>query len=876
MTRRQPPRLAQWLLERSLPEPERTEIPGDLAESFERHSRWKAARYWMEALNFAVRYLPGQLGHGLPRDFRHGLRLLTRTPAFSLVVILTLALGIGANTAIFSLIYGILLRPFPYRDHERLVRVQTRYLQTGDVRGNSALDFEDWRARSRMFDDMGLYAAFQSDLQGEGVAQAIGMAWVTPSLFSTLGVHAIVGRNLRPEEGIRGGPVHKILISHRLWQTQYGSDPEVIGKSIRLPQTSYTVVGVMPPGFLFPSATDVWAPLASGIDLARNVTQDQLRGSRFYSVIARLKPGVSLAQAQSELESISAALEQSFPGTNRGVRPSLITLRDSEVGNIRPYLFLLGGAVVFVLLICCVNAANLLLARSAVRAREISIRASLGAGRAAIVRQLLVESVLLALLGGAAGVALGALGLRGLLALIPVSLPFWMRIELDPAVLLFTAATSLATSLLFGLAPAWHAADGDFAGALKEGARGTSGSSGLARLRRALVVAEVALSLLLLVGAGLLMRSFASLEKVRPGFEPNALLTAHISPFRKGTLQEKRAAYASLYRSILQELSALPGVIAVGGADPLPYTKPQSVRPLDEVAVLGEAEDKRRVMALTTASVSPDYFHSMEIPVLQGRAFRETDGPDAPPVAILSARAATRLFGKADAIGKQIRAGRATDSNPWCTVAGIAGNVRSRANESDEGAEVYFPYTQRVVGAFDFVVRVHGQPSALAGAIREAISRVDKDTAVTQVVPLTSLMADALWQQRLWSFLFLVFAAVALTLAVIGLYGVLAFLVAQRRREIGIRMALGARSRSVLGMVAGMGMRLTVIGLALGMALSLIASRVMTGLLYGVSPLDWATFLGMPVLLAFVSMVACLIPAWRATRIDPLKSLRQD
>jgi putative ABC transport system permease protein len=876
MKRPQPPRLAQWLLEQALPEPERTEIPGDLAESFHRHSHWKAARYWMEALHFAVRYLPGRLGYGLPRDFRHSLRLLARTPAFSLIVILTLAMGIGANTAIFSLIYGILLRPFPYRDQDRLVRVQSRYTQTGDLRGNSLSDFEDWRAQNRMFADMGLYLAFLTDLQGEGVAQPVEMAWVTPSLFSTLGVQAIIGRTLQPEEGVRGGAVHKILISHRLWQTQFGSDAQIIGRMIRLPYTHYTVVGVMPPGFRFPSATDIWAPLASGIDLARSVTPEQLRGNRSYSVIARLKPGVSLAQAQSDLESVSAGLEQSFPGTNRGVRPALITLRDSEVGNIRPYLLLLGGAVLFVLLICCVNAANLLLARGAVRAREMSIRVGLGASRMAILRQLLVESLMLAVLGGVAGLALGALGLRGLLALIPVSLPFWMRIELDPAVLLFTLVVSLATSVLFGLAPAWHAARGELTDALKDGSRGTSGGRALTHLRSGLVIAEVSLSLLLLVGAGLLMRSFASLEHVRPGFEPKGVLTAHVSPFRKGTLSEKRVAYTALYRDILRELSSLPGVIAAGGSDPLPYTRPQAERPRAEVTVLGDGARQPQIVPVTTATVSPDYFRTMEIPLQQGRAFQASDGPETPFVAIVSERAARRLFENSSPVGRRIKVGRPGDNALWCTIVGVVGNVRSRANESDEGWEVYFPYAQQARGAFDFVVRPHGDPSALAAAVREAIARVDKDTAVTQVVPLTSLMADALWQQRLWGFLFLVFAAVALALAIVGLYGVLSFLVTQRRREIGIRMALGARTASVLGMVAGMGMRLTLIGLALGMALSLVASRVMTGLLYGVSTLDLTTFVGMPILLACVSMIACLIPAWRAARIDPLKSLRQD
>ena len=447
MNRPHPPRLAQWLLDQALPDPERTEITGDLAESFEKEPpRFRRVRYWLEALHFAARYLPSRGGRGLFRDLRHGARSLRRTPGFSLVVILTLAMGIGANTAIFSLIYGILLRPFPYRDQDRLVRVQTRDTKTGNVRGSSLSDFEDWQGRNRVFADMGLYSAFLTDLQGEGVAQPVEMAWVTPSVFTTLNVQAIIGRILLPKEGIVGGDTHKILISHHLWQTQYASDSQIIGKVIRLPYSHYTVVGVMPPGFRFPSATDIWAPLASGIDTARGVTPQQLRGNRFYSVIARLKPGVRLAQAMSDLGSVSAALEQSFPATNRGFRPTLMTLRDSEVGNVRPYLQLLGGAVMFVLLICCVNAANLLLARGAVRTREISIRASLGAGRLAIVRQLLVESLLLALAGGAAGLAFGAFGLRGLLALIPVSVPFWMRIDLNPTVLLLTAAISSPAS----------------------------------------------------------------------------------------------------------------------------------------------------------------------------------------------------------------------------------------------------------------------------------------------------------------------------------------------------------------------------------------------------------------------------------------------
>jgi predicted permease len=450
-----------------------------------------------------------------------------------------------------------------------------------------------------------------------------------------------------------------------------------------------------------------------------------------------------------------------------------------------------------------------------------------------------------------------------------------MRIDLDPVVLMFTATISILTSLIFGLAPAWHAANTDLAGALKEGARGSGGGRWLTHLRSGLVVAEVALSLLLLVGAGLLMRSFGALRNVQPGFEPQGVVTAHISPFRQGTAPEKRLAYASLYRRILQQLSSLPGVESAGGADPLPYTKPQSDRSRSDVTVYGDPATAHAT-PISVASVSPAYFQTMQVPLRQGRAFQESDGPDALPVAILSQRAATRLFPNAGALGRQIRVARPGENSPWYTVVGVVANVRSRANEDDQGWEVYFPYGQQVRGAFDFVVRARGDPSALSAAIRDAMARVDKDTAVSQVVPLSSLMADGLWQQRLWSFLFLIFACMALLLVIIGLYGVLAFLVAQRRREIGIRMALGARAGTILGMVASMGIRLTLIGMALGMALALIARRVLTGLLFGVSTLDLATFVSVPVLLALVAVIACLIPAWRAVRIDPLAALRDD
>lgn len=807
---------------------------------------------------------------------RYSLRAAAKRPALSAIIIATLAIGIGANTAIFSLVYGMLLRPFPYAEAERLVTLSRYPMKSPDSEFTLSLaEAEDVRERSRGFDGLGAFQNQRVNLVGDGQQSTpINLTLITPDVFRVLGVTPSLGRNFLPEEDRAGGDVNKAILSHSLWTSRYGADPGIVGRQIRTAMTTYQVVGVMPAGFGFPGRADVWVTAESGLALRReNRFKDRNRG---YRVIARLKRDVSLPQAQTGLDTAGRDLQRLYPATNSESLFRLQSLRDAETKRLRPYLLLLACAVALVLLICCANVSNLLLAQASARQREITIWAALGATRQQIVTRLLSESLLLALAGGGAGLAL-AFGLVKLFPrLLPEDLPVWMQVGIDPAVLAFTALVAMTSGVVFGLAPAWQSARVNLIDVMKEGSRGGSIRSGW--LKRGLVVAEVALSLVLLVSATLLMKSFQTLLAVDPGFSPDRVITVSVSPYRPGTNEERIERVAAYYRTVLQRLSELPDVVAVGGTDNFPFTGERVERNAINIEAKGDDVAVSQIRAPSNfVDITPDYFEAMGIPLLEGRRFTEADRQQSHKVMILSETAAKTLFPGRSALGQQVRAGTPGHWDPWATVVGVAGNVKYRQHEDRRTLELYYPYTQYGLGTAHLAIRARGgNPLDLERRVRETIAAVDPETAVNEIKPLRSLIDETLWQQRLWGWLLAAFAGVALLLSVIGIYGVMSFLVTQRTRELGIRLAIGEQPLSVLRLVLGSGLRLAGAGVVVGLLLAYVANGLLQGMLFGVSATDPLAYFAVPALLLAVATAACLAPAWRAAHIDPVTALRRE
>jgi putative ABC transport system permease protein len=811
------------------------------------------------------------------RELRESVRVFPRQPGFSSIVVLTIALGIGANTAIFSLIYGILLRPFPYREPDGLVRVQSVLTKAGGVvRPCSLADVDDIRKRNRTLVDLGAFSgSFDADIRGDGPAEPIKLNQLQPQALSILGITPVVGRLFLPEEDRPGGDVHKALIGYRLWQDRFSGDPNIAGRTIQTNQTTLTIVGVMPPGFGFPTQTDVWTPMESYYAVGGST--NKRRDARAYSTIARLKPGVTIQQAQADLESVAAGLEQEYPKENFGVGLRLVPLRDAEVGNIRPYLILLLSAVAFVLLICCANVANLLLARGAVREREIAIRAALGAGRGTLLRAHLTESMVLGVAGGLLGIVFAFAGVRALLGLIPVTLPFWMKIEVNGVVLTFALATSLVTSFLFGLIPALTATRTNLQALIKEGTRGSSARS--SRLRGALVIAEIALSVVLLIGAGLMMQTFLRLHAMNPGFHPEDLLIVRVTKFQNGNRAERAAVMSGFHERVLASLRAIPGVISAAAVSGVPYTSGQDERRKADLLIKGRSNEELKQLApVSGADASAGYLETMQIPLLRGRYFDQRDTPSSQMVVIVSERTAKTLWPGMDPIGREIfwGAGTPTPENPYCTVVGVVGNVRYNAAEADNGLELYYPYTQYPVSNVYYLLRTRMSAGRINQDARTVIRAIDQNAPIVWTKSMEQIMDESLWQRRLWGVLFAVFAGLALVLAAIGIYGVMSYMVSQRTREIGIRVALGASRASVLRLVIRNGFGLVIVGLVGGVGAALALSQLVRSLLFGVTPTDRATFAGVPCLLAVVALVACYVPARSAASVDPLTALRQE
>lgn len=807
--------------------------------------------------------------------FAYAWRSLAKAPAFTGPSALTIALGIGASTAVFSLVYAVLLRPFPYPDVDRIVRVFTvAEKEQGAERNCSLLDIEEYNRRSRTIENVGGYVVFDSQIMGEGGAEPVVVAQLNQEALRAVGVRPVLGRLFVAEEDRKGGAVNKALLSHGLWQARHGGSSDVLGLMIHLPSGGYEVIGVMPPGYGFPDRATVWLTMESWYALDLDQYRTKQRDQRWYPTVARLAPGVTLEQAQQEILAVARQLAEEFPSTNAGVDVRLVRLRDAEVGAVEPYLYLLAGGVGLLLLICIFNVANLLLVRLLARKKHYVIQAALGAGRFELAKGLLAESLMLTLAGGAAGALIAWVSVSGFRTLLPDSLPAWMHIEIDPYVLAFCFAATVAVGIVLGFAPAIIGSRVNLADALKEGARGNSGGS---RGRSVLVVIEVALSLLLLLGAGLLMKTFLQMQQADHGFEADNLLIANVrnNSFSKADRVERAALLASHHKRILDRLQSIPGVRSAALTNSLPYAGSDLRN--GRLRVQGRAEEETQfLLPVAGADISWDYFQTMGIALLTGRSFEPTDSSDGAPVVILNEVGAKALFGGENPIGRMVQWGDTVgSSNPYCRVVGMVADVRHSGVERD-AIELYYPYTQWPVSGGYYVLRTGLDRAVAAESIRAVVRESDPNGTIVWIKSMNERIDEALWQRRLWGVLFTAFACLAMLLAAVGLYGLLSYGVSQRRRDIGILLALGAAPSSVRAMVVRQGMMIVGAGLALGLLMSVGGSRLVGHLLVDVAVYDWSIYVAVVAALVVEGLAASLWPAIRASRLDPARTLRSD
>lgn len=809
----------------------------------------------------------------LLKDLRNSIRSLVKHPGFTAIAVITLALGIGANTAMFTVINAVLLRPLPYRDPGRLVTIWEESPERDLFQMPVSLaNMREWIDQNHTFDQISAYTFTNLNLTGAGEPARLLTVRSSANLFPLVGAAPMFGRAFLPEED-KEGANRVVILGHGLWQSRFGSDAGIVGKSLTLNNQSYTVVGVMPAGFQFPVGFGYQGqvlnePTALFIPIAAEGRETE-RGNYSFFAIGRLEPGATIEQAQAEISTIESRLEQQYPDSNTGIGVSLIATEEQTVKEIRPALLVLLGAVAFMLLIACANIANLLLARAASRQKEIAIRTALGASRMRILRLLLTESLLLSLAGGGLGLLLAIWGSDALIALAPENIPRLNEVAVDGRVFGFTLAVSLITGIIFGLIPALHSLKPDLNSGLKEGSRGSMESPAGKRTRSVLVALEVALSLVLLIGAGLMIKSFLRLQQMDLGFNPANVLSVDLTAAPSKYPEEHQKS--AFFQEVIERTRSLPGVESVATTTALPLTVSVSG---SDFRIEGRPEPEAgKEMVINTSSVSPGYFPTLDIALMKGRDFSDRDKSDAPKVAIINDQLARIYFSAEDPIGKRISF---DDRQSWISIVGVVGDVKRLGLDSNAQPEVYFPFPQAPTSSMSLVVRTTTQPLSLAGAVKNQIQLIDRDLPIDDAQTMEQLLTESNSGRRFNMLLLIVFAGVALILAMVGIYGVMSYTVAQRTHEIGIRVAVGAQSRDVFRMVIGQGMMLAMIGIAFGLVGAFALTRLMTTMLFGVEPTDTTTFIGIAVLLTVVALVACYIPGRRATKVSPLVALRYE
>jgi putative ABC transport system permease protein len=804
----------------------------------------------------------------LLKDIRYAARVLGKSPGFTLVAVLVTALGIGANTAIFSVVNAVLLRPLPFEHSERLVQAMRVNAKKGTTTtSHSFPNFADERAQTHAFEALAAYTDMDAALTGTGAPERVSGVSASADLFRVLGVGARLGRLFAPDDEQPGGaPV--VVITTGMWQRRFGADTEALGRQITLDGKARTIVGVLPASFQFPfvnGTPEYFVPLDPQGDMEKQ------RGANYLDVLGRLKEGATREQAEAEMRSVAARLEQDYQEDDAGRTESLVSAQEQLVGNLRTRLLLLLGVVGLVLLVACANVANLQLARASGRGREVAIRTALGAGRWRVVRQLLTENLVLSLAGGALGLLLAAWGVALISSFVPADIPRFKEAGLDPNVLAFTLAASVLTGVVFGLAPALQASRIDLGESLKEGGRGSTAGRARNRVRSALIVLEVAVSLVVLVCAGLLVKSFVNLRNTNPGFDPRRVMTASVSlPEIKYSKDEQLRQF---YHEAVGRAAQLPGVDGAAAIMPLPLSN-NGINVT--FTVEGQPDPGPGARPISAARViTPDYLRVMGIPVLRGRAFDERDTADSPKVLLINESLARQLFPGEDPLGRKLDVGI---NSIHGEIVGVVGDVRSRGLEKEAGLEFYLPYEQTPFNSMQLVLRAkEGQdPSSLAAPLRSVVREIDRDVPLYEVHPMEQLVADSVARQRFLMTLLASFAGLALVLAAAGIFSVMSFLVTQRTHEIGVRVALGAQGRDILRMVVRYGMGLALAGVGAGLFVAFALTRLMSGLLYGVSATDPLTFAAVALLLAAVALLACLVPARRATKVDPMVALRYE
>jgi putative ABC transport system permease protein len=800
----------------------------------------------------------------LLKDIRFGIRSLLKRPGFTTVAVITLALGIGANSAIFSVVNAVLLRPLSYPESERIVIFDGINAAQGITQSNMSVpDFADWQSQNHVFEQMAGFVTGGSVLTNGDETERVRGSGVTADFFPLMRTNAVMGRALQADDAQKGRD-NVIVLSYGLWQRRFGGDQNVVGNQVIVSGESVTIVGVMPPGFDYPAQTELWVPFP--LDPAA-----ERRDNRYLNVITRLKPGVTLAAAQAQMNTINQRLAQSYVETNSNWTVQLTILRERLVGALRSSLLLLLGAVVFVLLIACANVANLLLARATVRQKELAVRSALGASRFRIIRQLLTESILLSAVGGGIGLLLSVWLTKLLIAISPPNSPRFDEIRPDARVFAFTLGLTVLTGLLFGLAPALQASRVDLNERLKEGGRSGASGAGHNRIRSLMMVSEIALSFMLLVGAGLLIKSFMQLRDVSPGFNPSNVLSVRVSlPSAKYPKGEPRV---QMLRQTLEHLKSLPGVESASAVLSLPlggdtFNVGRSL--IREGRPFTPEESSNAMYSVAT----PDYFRTLQIPLISGRLFTDQDAEQAPKIVIVNESMARQLWPGESPVGKRITIWR--DEKFPREIVGVVGDTKPSL-DADAGSQMYVPYAQDANWTgMSLVIRTNGEPTSLAGAVRNEIHALDKAIPVFNVKTMNDVLSISVGPRRTPMLLLGAFAAVALLLAMIGIYGVTAYHVTQRTQEIGIRMALGAQMRDVVKLVLKGGMTLALIGIGVGLAGAFALTRLMSSLLFGVKPTDVATFVVVSLCLVVTALIACYLPARKATKVDPLVALRYE